>query len=89
MSIVAASRYSDPKLQWFPKLRFGMFVHFGIYAPLRRGECQPSCFRREFPIHGDVCRHGYRSWSGSQWPGYQAVSRAVEIGTPTIRGNNR
>ncbi|MFO7948453.1 MAG: alpha-L-fucosidase [Armatimonadota bacterium] len=28
----------DPKLQWFPEARFGMFVHFGLYALLGRGE---------------------------------------------------
>jgi len=28
----------DPQLHWFPEARFGMFVHFGIYALLGRGE---------------------------------------------------
>lgn len=27
-----------PELSWFPEARFGMFVHFGIYALLGRGE---------------------------------------------------
>ena len=27
-----------PELSWFPKLKFGMFVHFGVYALLGRGE---------------------------------------------------
>ena len=28
----------DTKLEWFPEARFGMFVHFGVYALLGRGE---------------------------------------------------
>jgi len=28
----------DPKLAWFREARFGMFVHFGVYALLGRGE---------------------------------------------------
>jgi alpha-L-fucosidase len=28
----------DPQCQWFPEARFGMFVHFGLYALLGRGE---------------------------------------------------
>jgi alpha-L-fucosidase len=28
----------DPKLAWFPKLRFGMFIHFGLYSLLGRHE---------------------------------------------------
>jgi alpha-L-fucosidase len=31
-------RKLDPKLQWFPRARFGMFIHFGLYALLGRGE---------------------------------------------------
>ncbi len=27
-----------PQLKWFPEARFGMFVHFGLYALLGRGE---------------------------------------------------
>ena len=28
----------DPSLKWFPEARFGMFIHFGLYALLQRGE---------------------------------------------------
>ena len=28
----------DPRSRWFPEARFGMFVHFGVYALLQRGE---------------------------------------------------
>lgn len=28
----------DPKLNWFPEARFGMFIHFGLYSLLERGE---------------------------------------------------
>lgn len=28
----------DPGLAWFPQARFGMFIHFGLYALLERGE---------------------------------------------------
>lgn len=28
----------DPKLKWFKEARFGMFIHFGLYALLGRGE---------------------------------------------------
>jgi len=31
-------RQFDPKLEWFRQARFGMFVHFGLYALLGRGE---------------------------------------------------
>ncbi len=31
-------RKLDDRLQWFPQARFGMFVHFGLYALLERGE---------------------------------------------------
>lgn len=28
----------DPEQNWFPQARFGMFIHFGLYALLGRGE---------------------------------------------------
>jgi hypothetical protein len=28
----------DANQQWFPQARFGMFIHFGLYALLGRGE---------------------------------------------------
>lgn len=31
-------RQLDPDQQWFPQARFGMFIHFGLYALLGRGE---------------------------------------------------
>jgi len=31
-------RKLDRRLEWFPRARFGMFVHFGLYALLGRGE---------------------------------------------------
>ena len=31
-------RKLDERLRWFPEARFGMFVHFGVYALLERGE---------------------------------------------------
>ena len=38
MPIVSPEAISDPKLAWFRKARFGMFIHFGLYALLERGE---------------------------------------------------
>ena len=38
MTIVSPDAISDPGLQWFRDARFGMFVHFGIYALLESGE---------------------------------------------------
>jgi len=38
MAIVSRKAFADPALRWFPDLRFGMFVHFGGYAQLGRGE---------------------------------------------------
>jgi alpha-L-fucosidase len=38
ITIVRKESANDPDLQWFPKLRFGMFVHFGIHALLGQGE---------------------------------------------------
>jgi len=38
MAIVSRKAISDPALSWFREARFGMFVHFGLYALLRRGE---------------------------------------------------
>lgn len=48
MAIVSKKAFRDPAIQWFPKLRFGMFVHFGIYAPLERGEW--AQYRDEIPL---------------------------------------
>lgn len=31
-------RHLDRNQQWFPEARFGMFIHFGLYALLGRGE---------------------------------------------------
>jgi len=31
-------RHLDANQQWFPEARFGMFIHFGLYALLGRGE---------------------------------------------------
>lgn len=31
-------REISPDLQWFPEARFGMFIHFGLYSLLGRGE---------------------------------------------------
>lgn len=38
MPIVRRQSQNDPALQWFPESRFGMFIHFGLYALLGRGE---------------------------------------------------
>ena len=38
MPIVSKRSKSDPELAWFDAARFGMFVHFGAYAMLGRGE---------------------------------------------------
>jgi alpha-L-fucosidase len=38
VTIVYKSSKRDPKLRWFDEARFGMFVHFGFYALLGRGE---------------------------------------------------
>ncbi len=38
MPIVCRKAINDPKLQWFRDARFGMFIHFGLYALLGRGE---------------------------------------------------
>jgi alpha-L-fucosidase len=35
--VIVKRRLAD-ELQWFPESRFGMFVHFGLYALLGRGE---------------------------------------------------
>jgi len=34
----AAARAPEKRLQWFSEARFGMFVHWGLYAVLGRGE---------------------------------------------------
>ena len=47
MAIVSKKAFRDLAIQWFPKLRFGMFVHFGVYAPLERGEW--AQYRDEIP----------------------------------------
>ncbi len=36
--IVSSERKRDPRLRWFDEARFGMFVHFGLYTQLGRGE---------------------------------------------------
>ena len=36
--IVLKKSATDPDLQWFNEARLGMFVHFGVYALLARGE---------------------------------------------------
>ncbi len=38
MPIVLKQSVKDPKLRWFRESRFGMFIHFGLYALLERGE---------------------------------------------------
>lgn len=38
MAIVRKESKQDPKIRWFDEARFGMFVHFGIYSQLGRGE---------------------------------------------------
>ncbi len=38
MPIVLKKSATDPKLRWFRESRFGMFIHFGLYALLERGE---------------------------------------------------
>lgn len=38
MSVVSSKAKSNPKLKWFSEARYGMFIHFGIYAQLGRGE---------------------------------------------------
>ncbi|HBE03835.1 MAG TPA: hypothetical protein DC049_15380 [Spirochaetia bacterium] len=38
MSVVHKKSFSDPKLAWFKKARFGLFIHFGLYSRLGRGE---------------------------------------------------
>ena len=38
MAIVTKKRGRDPRLRWFAEARFGMFIHFGLYALLERGE---------------------------------------------------
>jgi len=38
VAIVSKQRKKDPSIRWFDEARFGMFIHFGIYALLGRGE---------------------------------------------------
>ena len=38
MSVINSQSIVDPKLSWFREARFGMFIHFGLYALLGRGE---------------------------------------------------
>jgi alpha-L-fucosidase len=38
LAIVSKRRKEDPNIRWFGKARFGMFIHFGLYALLGRGE---------------------------------------------------
>ena len=38
MSIVSSTAVNDPTLRWFREAKFGMFIHFGLYAVLGRGE---------------------------------------------------
>ena len=38
MAIVSRDAVSDPALAWFREAKFGMFVHFGLYSLLGRGE---------------------------------------------------
>ena len=37
-SPMIVKRRPDPQIRWFPEARFGMFIHFGLYALLERGE---------------------------------------------------
>lgn len=38
MSLINEAALTDPRLQWFREARFGMFIHFGLYSLLERGE---------------------------------------------------
>jgi alpha-L-fucosidase len=38
LAIVSRRAKKDPNLLWFDEARFGMFIHFGLYALLGRGE---------------------------------------------------
>ena len=38
MSVINSHSIDDPKLSWFREAKFGMFIHFGLYSLLGRGE---------------------------------------------------
>jgi len=42
-----AKRRLDANQLWFPEARFGVFIHFGLYALLGRGASAPGALRRD------------------------------------------
>lgn len=80
MPIVSKKSRLDPKIRWFDKARFGMFIHFGIYSQLGRGEW--------VMYEEDIPRHEYeklsqtfnpRNFDAQEW-----VSLAQEAGARYI-----
>ena len=63
MTIVRKESAVDPQLRWFGQARFGMFVHFGVYAPLGKGEwaMYHEDIRREAyePLMAEFCPHRF------------------------------
>jgi len=49
LAIVRTESKRDPRLRWFDQARFGMFVHFGIYSQLGRGEW--VMYEEDIPRH--------------------------------------
>ncbi|HAU38467.1 MAG TPA: hypothetical protein DCX07_12230 [Phycisphaerales bacterium] len=58
----------DPKASWFPKLRFGMFVHFGLYSIPARDEWMMNHERIAFPEYRKLMkRFNPRRFDARQW----------------------
>lgn len=74
-------RHLDDNQLWFPEARFGMFIHFGLYALLGRGEW--------VMYHEDIPRAEYEKlarrfnphrFDGDEW--VAAASRGAPLPPP-------
>jgi alpha-L-fucosidase len=76
MAVVSRKSKRDPNLRWFDEARFGMFIHFGLYALLGRGEWvmyEQNIPRREYERL--LRRFNPRKFDADAW-----VDLAVESG---------
>ena len=71
MPIVSKEAIHDPRLQWFREARFGMFVHFGVYALLERGEW--------VQYTEDIPRHEYEKLMHKFDPGKFSADEWVNV----------
>ena len=80
MAIVSRQRKKDPHLRWFDEARFGMFVHFGLYALLGRGEW--VMYNEEIPraeYEKLMSRFNPARFDADEWVGLAARSGARYI----------